>query len=149
MKLSEFKEPFKTETIETLKRFSNQLIQAGDNWGLNIVKYLILVNAGGAVALLGYMGTSASKNIPITLGLKFGLICFFLGISSAGGLLSTMLYGARRSFNKLSENGEQYFQDKLDWETLLKNTKNEHSKTLEWADLLGWSSFSFFFALEH
>ena len=54
--------------------------------GREALNALILINGGGVVALLGFLGATISKGLPATLGLQLApsILLFGIGVLSGG-----------------------------------------------------------------
>lgn len=63
-----------------------QLYELEKEWGKEVIKYLMLVNAGGAVATLSFIGTSDAVRAAVTP--KIALLLFFLGLLCSGFIIT-------------------------------------------------------------
>jgi len=139
-----YKETTKKLNAECSKYISDrfsQIIQAIDYWADLSVKYLIYVNAGGAIVILGFMG--ASSSVRDMLGSRLALLSFVFGLVTAGMVLAIGFYRMAHFQRCLKEDINKYMSNDIDWEKLLENDE----KRLEpgkWACLFGWGAFIFF-----
>jgi hypothetical protein len=121
-------------------RFS-QIIESIDYWADLCVKYIIYINAGGAIAVLTFMG--ASSAVRDMIGSKLALLSFVFGLVAAGIVLAVGFYRMAHFQKSLKQDSAKYVSNEIDWEELLDND----AKRLEpskWACLLGWGAFIFF-----
>jgi hypothetical protein len=146
MKFSEMNKELQEVVMAYTKNRFSQIIQEIAHWGENSIKYLMIGNAGSAVATLTFMGSS--ETVRAMLGPKLALGCFIIGVVFVGLLLSRLLYGAREWYGDLNQDAHNfYMQDKLDWETLYNNDQ-KRSGPIKWADFFAWiAAISFFVGL--
>ncbi len=124
----------------TTDRFS-QIIQAIDYWADLSVKYLIYINAGGALVILGFM--VASSSVRGMVGSKLALLSFVFGLVTVGIVLAVGFYRMALFQKGLKEDIDKYMSKEIDWEALLENDAKRLGPS-KWGCLLGWGAFIFF-----
>jgi hypothetical protein len=141
MKYKEATKVFNAECSKYISDRSSQIIQAIDYWADLSVKYLIYINAGGAIVILSFMGTSSS--VRGMVGSKLALLSFVFGLVTAGIVLAVGFYRMAHFQKSLKKDIDKYKSNEIDWEELLEND----AKRLEpskWGCLFGWCAFIFF-----
>jgi hypothetical protein len=114
-------------------------------------KYLLLTNAGGAIATLSFLG--AVENIRSQWAPKVALSLFLIGLILIGvntalwvhhieGMYKSWLEGMYKSWRK---NTAAFFEHKIDWDTLNAGDDALAYKTT-WLYVTGYSSFLCFIA---
>lgn len=119
MKYKEATKMFNAECSKYISYRSSQIIQAIDYWTDLSVKYLIYINAGGAVVILGFMG--ASSSVRDIVGPKLALLSFVFGLVTVGIVLAAGFYRMAHSQKSLKEDIDKYTSKEIDWEELLEN----------------------------
>jgi hypothetical protein len=71
--------------------------QRFDQWMQTATRYFVLCNAGGAVAVLGFIGASLGSGCFPKIAV-LSLLCFVAGLVVAGFVILGQLAGAYRSF---------------------------------------------------
>jgi hypothetical protein len=121
-------------------RFS-QIIQAIDYWADLGIKYLICLNAGGIIVVLGFMGSSSS--VRGMVGAKLALMSFVFGLVTVGIVLVIGFYRMAYCQKGLKEDSDKYISNKIDWEEVLENDAKRLYPN-KWACLFAWGAFIFF-----
>lgn len=86
------------------------------------LKYLLLVNAGGAVATLSFIGAigkDAVSDLP-----KVALGCFAFGVACVGVTRAIEFHHMNRLFREWKAGVELYFKDEKTWEILSGDDDN-------------------------
>ncbi|WP_309398413.1 hypothetical protein [Cerasicoccus maritimus] len=96
----------------------SQLYELDKEWGKEAIKYLILMNSGGAVATLSFLGASA--DIRGTLPPKLALIFFFVGLVSSGCMVAYAYESMNRLFSHWQKDVEAHYMKELDYADLIK-----------------------------
>ncbi len=106
------------------------------------VKFLFTTNAGGAIAILAYLGAIAT-NPNLVQTLKISLVLFFLGVILVGinHVLLVETYGS--IFKKFQESTKNYFADKNEWDDYFSEIQ-AHVKPNNIPRILLYSSFGCF-----
>jgi len=143
MKFSETDEQLRTERLNYIRTRWDQLNLLSKDALERIIKYLVLVNAGGAVAMLSFLGTSAQARgllLP-----KLALACFGLGIVLVGVLNLLILLHIERIFVNWRQTTPQFYEDKVEWEDLTAN--DDKLAYTVWPEYLaGYAAFFCFIA---
>lgn len=105
-----------------------QLHSLSKESGDSSIKYLFTTNAGGAVAVLAYLG-SISSNVEPTLSAKIALVFFFIGILFVGFYKAYMVHAHEGLFEYYRSLVNEYYEDKIGWSELMKadETKSKNS----------------------
>lgn len=118
-----------------------QLYSVQSDWAADGIKYLMLVNSGGAVAMLAFLGSVA--NARNLVWPKATLGCFALGIVLIGFLHVLRYYHITQLFKKWRESVHDYVTDQKDWNQVLADDLSRSSK-YDWALVLARISFACF-----
>jgi hypothetical protein len=141
MKYKEAMKKFNAECSKYINDRSSQIIQAIDYWADLSIKFLMYINAGGAIVILVFMG--ASSFVRGMIGSKLALLSFVFGLVTSGLVLAVGFHRMAHFQKDLKEDIDKYLSNEIDWEELLEND----AKRLEpgkLGSLLGWSAFIFF-----
>jgi hypothetical protein len=120
-----------------------QLYELEKEWGKEAIKYLMLMNAGGAVATLSFIGTSVE--VRELFAPKLALILFFIGIISSGAMIAYAYETMSRLFKGWQKDVEAHDRDELDYDVLIKND-NLRVPSGRVDRFLGYSGFVSFIA---
>ena len=118
-----------------------QLYAVQSDWAADGIKYLMLVNSGGAVAMLAFLGSVAKARDLVWPKATLGF--FALGIVLIGFLHVLRHYHISQLFKKWRESVNDYFTDKKDWNQIIEEDVIRSSK-FDWALLLAYISFGCF-----
>ena len=141
MKYKKATKTFNAECSKYISDRSNQIIQAIDYWADLGVKYLLYLNAGGAIVILAFMG--ASSSVRGMVGPKLALLFFVFGLITVGIIVTAGFYRMAYFLKSLKEDSDKYLSNEIDWEDLLEND-SKHLRPNKWGCLFGWVSFMFF-----
>jgi NADH:ubiquinone oxidoreductase subunit 5 (subunit L)/multisubunit Na+/H+ antiporter MnhA subunit len=94
-----------------------QLYELEKEWGKEAIKYLMLTNAGGAVATLSFIGSSSE--IRESLPPKLALLFFFIGLISSGFMIAYAYETMSRLFNGWQKDVEAHDRKEFDYDTLI------------------------------
>ena len=83
-----------------------------------IIKYLLYVNAGGAVAILTFMGTS--KSIRNSIYLQIALLCYALALACVGLLRVLLLHKVAYLFENWRKDAEKYWVQDIGYNKLIE-----------------------------
>ena len=90
-----------------------------NQWIEKALRFLILTNAGGAVAVLSFIGNSDEARRMF--GPRFALSCFALGIIVAGIFIAIQFHRFDFMFRGYHSDSAKYFSDEIEWDELKKN----------------------------
>ncbi len=126
--------------IDHVNQRWGQLYNLVKQWGEDSLNKLFFGNSGGAVAILGFVGTLKFENIPCSA--KISLICFTIGAVIVI-LTGALLYHFMNSlFLLYRKDVTSFFNNSLSLEDL--NKRDEDRSPLPfYIPLLGWVSFLF------
>ncbi len=127
--------------VEHINRRWKQLYDLEKERAENAIKYLLLTNSGGAVAVLSFMG--ASEKARILVGPKLALLCFVIGIVSIGVFNIIQYYHIAKLFVMWKKDSEKYFENPSEWKKLIDDD-TKRSKTSIWSHVVGHLSFLMF-----
>jgi len=131
----------KNHRIEHISRRWKQLYDLEKERAETAIKYLLLTNSGGAVAVLSFMG--ASEKARTSFGPKFALLCFLIGIILIGIFNIIQYYHIAKLFVLWKRDSEKYFENHSEWKKLIDDD-TERSKTIIWSHLVAHISFLMF-----
>lgn len=112
-------EKFKNDYIAS--RWS-QLYELQKEWGTLAVKYLILLNSGGAVATLGFIGSAGAANVPSQA--KWALLFFVIGIVLGGTMIAHANHTIPTRFKNWQAGVARYQKGELTYEQLCEHDDN-------------------------
>lgn len=95
-----------------------QLYELEKEWGKEAIKYLMLVNAGGAVATLSFIGTSDAVRAAVTP--KIALLLFFLGLLCSGWMIAYTYETMSRLFRRWQKDVEAHDRKEISYDELLR-----------------------------
>jgi hypothetical protein len=121
---------------------TNTLGKSLREWADKATNYLTITNAGGAVAVLSFLGNSAE------LGRHFGfihgaLILFTVGVLSAGVLIAKQFYKRDKALSEWTTYIEANQVNAETWKGAITILKT-NTKPSSWDKWLGWFPFIFF-----
>ncbi|MDM3871489.1 hypothetical protein QSV34_08985 [Porticoccus sp. W117] len=90
----------------------------------DVVKYLFLVNAGGAVAVLGFIGTGQLHQAVAWAGAA--LLFFVIGLLCVGALKTVVFHQYKRILEGFDSDQVSYLQGQMTWDQL---NENDHSRS--------------------
>ena len=141
MKYEKATKTFNAECSKYISDRSSQIVQAIDYWADLGVKYLLYLNAGGAIVILAFVG--ASSSVRSMVGSKLALLSFVFGLITVWIIFVVGFYRMVHFQKSLKEDSDQYMSNEIDWEDLLEND-SKRLRPSKWACLLGWGAFMFF-----
>jgi hypothetical protein len=94
----------------------SQLNSLVKEWTDKAINFLTLTNAGGAVAVLSFMGASA--DVRSMLWPRLALCCFALGVISTGILIAKQFHKMDNLYSHYRTDSERYLSDQIEWDTL-------------------------------
>jgi len=119
-----------------------QLNALTKDWSDKAVNYLMLTNAGGAVAVLSFM---ASDKVREMAGPRIALSCFAAGVIVTGILVAKQLHRFEGIFKGYMTDSTRYLTDQIEWDTL--TTRDEDRTQPSFMDYgLGYAAFILFIA---
>src|SRR6266404_455694 len=133
--------PVRQYRFDFISRRWSQLNALTKEWGDKAVSYLMLTNAGGAVAVLSFMG--ASDKVREMVGPRISLFCFSLGIICTGILVAKQLHRFEGLYKGYKKDAELYLADRIEWDVLTSNDENR-VKTTFVDYFLGYVPFTLF-----
>ena len=118
-----------------------QLYELEKEWGERVLRYLLLTNAGGAIATLGFLGgyPTAIK----MLGVKISLVLFVLGVFLVGVSTAKLFHDMSHLFKSYKSDVEHYYADKITWGHLREEDKKRAVEDF-WDYAIPYSAFSCF-----
>lgn len=138
-------EYYNTETPKELLDSRNQYIN--ERWSQlmilqskyadEIIKYLFLVNSGGAIAVLSYLGTGS--NMLDTFYAKMSLLSFALGIVFVGIVRAFLIHRSYNYLNAWQRDVQKYHKQEISWQELIALDDNR-TKNSYWEFVFGYLS---------
>lgn len=111
--------------------------------GESAIKYLFTTNAGGAVAVLAYLGAISGNGEPV-LSAKIALVLFFIGLLFVGLYKAYMVRDHEGLFDHYTKLVDEYYEGKIGWGALVKSDETKVGSSLT-PYILGYISFAAFF----
>ena len=97
----------------------SQLYHLSKESGDSAIRYLFTTNAGGAVAVLAYLG-SAAQNGGAPWSAKIALVFFFTGLLFVGFYRIYIVHHHEGLFESYKRLVSSYYEDDIDWHQLLE-----------------------------
>ena len=141
MKYKKGTKTFNAECSKYISDRSSKIVQAIDYWADLGTKYLIYLNAGGAIVILAFMGASSSVCGMVVP--KLALLSFVFGLVTVGIIVAVGFYRMAHFLKSLKEDNDKYLSNEIDWEDLVENDSKSLSPN-KLACLFGWGAFMFF-----
>jgi len=115
----------------------NERTKIIDSCGIYCVKFVTAINAGGVIAVMGFMGAIKKVNAFHFVSVSF----YLLGVVLMGLVLRT-LFDTHSKFRKEFDDDVINFGNKtLSWENLLKKESDRNSHIIRGADHMGIAAF--------
>jgi len=110
--------------------------------GESAIKYLFTSNAGGAVAVLAYLGSISNNGAP-ALSAKIALVFFFCGLLFVGFYKAYMVHDHEGLFEHYKNLVGEYYENKIGWGALIKSddTKVGNSNVPYFLGYISFGSF--------
>lgn len=141
MKYSDTEQPLLGERLKYITDRWTQLNHLTKDISDRAIAYLTLTNAGGAVAMLSFLG--ANRDLRDLLPPKLALGSFVLGIVFVGVLHARMFHHVENIFANWRKAVRIYYDDQIDWEDMTATDDNlSYNTRLEY--LAGYISFGCF-----
>lgn len=122
MKFSQTTEPARSGLLAAIKERSVQLLRLVEQSELRALQYLLFTNAGGAIAILGFMGSSESARAMY--GPRYALGFFLVGIILAGILVARGVHHMSGLLQGYMTDVPKYYKDEIDWDELYERDKD-------------------------
>jgi len=119
-----------------------QLHALSKETGDSAIKYLFTTNAGGAVAVLAYLGSISGNGEP-ALSAKIALVLFFSGLLFVGFYKVYMVHNHEGLFEHYKALVGEYYENKIGWGALVKSDETKVGNPLT-PYILGYISFATF-----
>jgi hypothetical protein len=107
------------------------------------IAHLMLTNAGGAVAMLSFLGTDKSMRGLLLPKLALGF--FLLGIIFVGILDARILQHVEKIFRNWRNTVPKFYEDETEWEDMIASD-NRLSYAVQLEYLFGYTAFFCFIA---
>jgi hypothetical protein len=118
-----------------------QLYQLEKEWAERALSYLLVTNAGGAIATLSFLG--ASERALNLGGVKLALVAFVLGIALVGVLIAKTYHHMSGMFKAWRRDTESFRQARMTWMDLQDND-SRRAQDSNWDYVLGYAAFCCF-----
>jgi hypothetical protein len=97
----------------------SQINTLRNQWIEKALRFLVLTNAGGAVAVLSFIGNSDEARQMC--GPRIALGCFAAGIIIAGIFIAVQFNRFDSMYKGYNSDSAKYFSDKIEWDQLRKD----------------------------
>ncbi len=138
MKFTEMPHELRVEAIELVNRRWGQLHKLEEDWGERVFKYLLATNAGGAVALLSFLGTGKAPNI---VWAKISLALFIFGLICVGIALARIYHRMERLYDRYRADASMFFKGEIARGTLVALDEERSRHDSCWAYILPYVCF--------
>lgn len=140
-KFSTLEPSVRDRLIGHIDRRWKQLYDLEKEWGERVVKYLLLTNSGGAIAMLGFLG--ASDKALNLVGTKIALFLFVFGVILAGVSTAKTFHHMSRLLKEYKLGVEHFYSDKISWDFLIEeDEKRSKASFMDYA--IPYASFGCF-----
>lgn len=136
---SQFSVEIQRQYIDHINQRWSQLYHLQKEWADKAINFLFLTNSGGAIAMLGFIGTKGQVHTLVVWGLGIML----LGIVFVGVLVACVYHQMTDLFNAWRKDVREYFFDRISWEKLSEDD-NQRSKDPVLNLCLGYGSLGCF-----
>lgn len=126
---------------EAVNRRWKQLHDLEENWGERAYKYLLLTNSGGAVAILGFLGTDSARHVALA---KFALMCFVLGLILVGVEIARRVHYMENLYGRYRTDANAFFDGKITFKKLHEDDEARSRKPPRIAYVLPYACFVLF-----
>jgi len=93
-----------------------QLYSLEKDWGEKSLRFLLVTNAGGAIATLSFLG--ASDEALNLRGTKIALFLFVVGVLFVGISVGKNFHHMSKLFKSYKVDVDKFFKDKISWQSL-------------------------------
>jgi hypothetical protein len=118
-----------------------QLSTLVKEWTEKAVQFLTFTNAGGAVAVLSFMG--ASNDVRKMIWPRIALCCFAAGVICTGIFIAKQFHRMEKIFARYRRDSERYLSDQIEWDTL-SMVDEDRSDASCWDYFWGYAPFILF-----
>lgn len=141
MNFADMQEPKKNSSLGFLdKRWERLNAWFNAEWE-NAAKYLFLTNAGGAVAVLSFLG--ASKDLRGNCCLALALLAFAVGVILLGAFRAHLVHKSADTYVGWAKDADLFVTNQLTWEKLIENHERR-AAIGAWGYIFGYASFTCF-----
>jgi hypothetical protein len=106
--------------------------------GERAIRYLLLTNSGGAIAVLGFLGGSPAA-ISLTSA-KIALLFFVIGVVLVGVTTAKQYHEAAYLYEAWQSDVDDYYASKINW-TNLRSNDDSRIVVGHWDYVLPYSAF--------
>jgi len=140
-KFSDTESSVREQRIDYVNVRWDQLYHLEKESGERALHYLIMTNAGGAIATLSFLGASdAALSLSAA---KIALLLFIIGVLLVGVSTAKSFHYMSNLFESYIKGVNDYFSDKKSWDELY-NEDVERSINDIWSYIFPYASFSCF-----
>jgi len=118
----------------------SQLYSVSKESGDSAISYLFTTNAGGAVAVLAYLGSVSGKDGSF-ISAKLALISFFIGLLFVGFYKAYMVHDHENLFESYMKSVKDYYDCKICWSELT-NSDIANTGNSKYPYIFGYLSFA-------
>jgi len=123
MKFSQTPGDLKSHNINYINQRLSQLVRLEEEAELRALKYLLLTNSGGAIAVASFLSSVKDETNGHT-GLVWALIIFLFGLGLSGVLVAYSFHFMKGLLDNWRKDYKDYFDDKIDWQDLISRDEN-------------------------
>jgi len=126
MKFSEMKDHYRNSCVSYIEQRWEQLNGLEKEWGERSLKYLMLTNSGGAIAVLSFIGASKASGLSV----KVSLILFVIGVILVGISTAKQFFYMSGLLKGWKKDVQRFYNDEVDWNDLLN--QDEERVKVKW-----------------
>ena len=140
---SELDTPAKADRVRAVNERWGQLYNLEKEWGERTLRYLLVTNAGGAIATLSFLGASS---VAFELKpLRIALVLFILGVVLVGISNAKQYHHMSSLFSAWKRETDRYFNSEMTWADL-NRSDTERAVTDFWDYVFPYCAFACFLA---
>lgn len=127
------------QNLDHINRRWGQLYNLSSEWSNKCINYLFLVNSGGSIAMLSFIGARHQVH-PLVI---WGLVLMLLGLILVGILTARIFHQMEYLFAAWKKDVREYFVNRIAYEKLLQDDELRSKENI--IDyILGYSSLGCF-----
>jgi len=129
-----------------IRKATNEFMRAWEESESRWLKYLLLTNAGGAIAAASFLGAMKSAHVAFTVGLILALAIYVLGIIFSGFLAFISVMSLRKSNDIWLQDRVKFWNDEIKVSELFSRTERASKTGGKWTSPLEYCAFGSFIA---
>ena len=129
-----------------IQQATEEFFRAWEESETRWLKYLLLTNAGGAIAAASFLGAMKSTHVAFTVGLSLALAIYVLGIIFSGFLAFISVMSHRKLNDTWLQDRAKFWNDEIKVSELFPRTESASKTGGRWTSPLEYCAFGSFIA---